>query len=140
MRAPDADPDADADTDPLVAIASLVVLGLGFVAMALDVSAFWMVWVVGFAVVVPIVSILRGTDESRSPDRSTVDRDDDSVDAALATLRERYARGDLSDEAFEAKLDALLETETPEAARRRPSRTPPRERSATAEEEVADET
>ena len=39
-------------------------------------------------------------------------RDPDS----LATLRERYARGDLTDEQFERKLDALLNTETRENA------------------------
>ncbi|WP_425498491.1 SHOCT domain-containing protein [Haloprofundus halobius] len=49
----------------------------------------------------------------------------------LVTLRERYARGELSDETFERKLERLLETETYEGARdslRRPSRAP-RERS-----------
>lgn len=36
---------------------------------------------------------------------------------ALETLRERYARGELSEEQFERKLEALLKTETPERAR-----------------------
>jgi uncharacterized membrane protein len=44
---------------------------------------------------------------------------DDSVTDALDTLRNRYARGELDDEQFEAKLEALLETEVPEDARRR---------------------
>ncbi|HET7324343.1 MAG TPA: SHOCT domain-containing protein, partial [Halococcus sp.] len=33
-----------------------------------------------------------------------------------STLRNRYARGDLTDEQFERKLDALFETENPESA------------------------
>lgn len=52
--------------------------------------------------------------------------DPDSADAstadALDTLRDRYARGELGDEEFERKLEALLETETPDEARRRVER------------------
>lgn len=45
------------------------------------------------------------------------ERADASVpDDALAALRERYARGELTDEQFERKLDRLLDTETIEAA------------------------
>lgn len=40
----------------------------------------------------------------------------------LETLRQRYARGELSDDVFEQKLAALLETEVPEDARRRAQR------------------
>jgi hypothetical protein len=36
---------------------------------------------------------------------------DDAADP-LATLRERYARGELTDEQFERKVERLLETET----------------------------
>jgi uncharacterized membrane protein len=119
----------DADIEPLVATA---VLGLGFVAMALDVEAFWVVWVVGFAVVLPAVRWAREwrtaepprEDEWHTHHRDTSRTADSSgaasgADEALATLRERYARGELSEAAFEAKLEALLETETPEGARER---------------------
>lgn len=102
----------------------MLVLGLGFVAMFANVDGFWLVWVLGFAVVVPAVSMLVGDDEhvesrpQRPPARDRQPADaDESVDDALDRLRDRYARGELSDEAFERKLEALLETETPEAAR-----------------------
>lgn len=45
---------------------------------------------------------------------STVE--DDNPEDPLETLRARYARGELTDEAFERKLDRLLETEVIEAA------------------------
>jgi uncharacterized membrane protein len=48
-----------------------------------------------------------------------VDVGDESEADALDTLRDRYARGELDDEEFERKLEALLKTEVPEDARRR---------------------
>jgi uncharacterized membrane protein len=115
-------------TDRVTTLVSLSVLGLGVVAMALDVTGFWLVWAVGFGVVVPAVAVLRGRDGSAVGGA----RDGDGVDDALATLRERYARGELSEAAFEAKLEALLETETPEGARARLDR----ERASDAERET----
>jgi Predicted membrane protein len=85
---------------------------------------------VGYVAVVPIVALLFGDraevaeywdqrptasgttdDDSRSESTS-----DESTADALESLRERYARGELTDEQFEAKLDRLLETETVEDA------------------------
>ena len=136
-------------TDPLtrlranaVGVVSMLVLGLGFVAMAANVEGFWLVWVLGFAVGVPVVSMLTGGDEnrrsrtgrSRSREPQSTGHDErETVDDALATLRDRYARGELSDETFERKLEALLETETPETARDAVERR--RERESVAERE-----
>ncbi len=117
-------------------IASLLVLGLGLASLfgLVPIGPFWAIFAIGFAVVVPLVAILedrlRGRDEGTPSESDDVrsdarqaddyDRDhDESVDAALDRLRDRYARGDLSDEQFESKLEALLETDTPEAARDR---------------------
>lgn len=76
----------------------------------------------------PTVARLAG-EEERSDERN--DRDGQWKDSerqheepstgaetedALETLRERYARGDLTDEQFERKLDALFETDSPENA------------------------
>ncbi|MDQ2055351.1 SHOCT domain-containing protein [Halobellus sp. H-GB7] len=131
---------ADSD-DPVVAATALVVLGAGlgslFGVPLLAAVDFWLVFVVGYAVVVPLVSLARRrqraeaeTDSStaRTPrvERSdgTVGGDqwngaDGGVDAALDRLRDRYARGDLSEDQFERKLEVLLETDTPENARER---------------------
>lgn len=122
-----------------VAVTTFLVLGVGFVAMFLDVSWFWLVWVLGFAVLVPMLAVLLGVEDgddeeaiTESAGQTTRDAGataaseyrgaDDSGADALETLRERYARGDLTDEQFERKLERLLETETiedVEDARRR---------------------
>ena len=110
----------DSEDDPVTAITSLLVLGVGLTALFLGYSWFWIAWVVGFAVVVPIVAILTGEDHEdplgdqfeHAFDRG--ETEPQSKQDALDALRERYARGDLTEEQFERKLDRLLETETPE--------------------------
>lgn len=127
-------------------IFAILVLGLGFLLLFAGVSWFWMVWVVGFAVLLPLFAMIFGDEteyegdykerrrerrERRRERRRTRTRDDsddseptESADTdPLVTLRNRYARGELSDEQFEAKLGDLLETETPEAAREHVDRT-----------------
>lgn len=110
-------------------ILSILILGVGFVALFAGVSYFWIFWVLGYVVVLPIVAILtdstewEGTaneewtaeGEQREPEQNTASESPSTQDA-LSTLRERYARGDLTDDQFERKLDRLLETETLENA------------------------
>jgi uncharacterized membrane protein len=118
---------ADGSTDRTYSgITSLLVLGVGLTALFLDVENWWVIFVIGYAVVLPIVAML--TDEDGDGDwhddhtdastRSTAD-EPESTDDALETLRERYATGELSEAQFERKLERLLETETPEDARER---------------------
>jgi hypothetical protein len=116
-------------------VASLLVLGVGLTALFLGYGWFWVVFAVGFAVVVPLVSVLAGEDDSenvdatpgRSPETSAADGSQSDVDVdsdadPLETLRRRYARGELTDAQFERKLEALLETETLEAVEERARR------------------
>ena len=89
---------------------------------------------VGYVVVVPITGILFGDEdavEDRRDGRSresdadrqrerdgaapSTDRDENNRDA-LETLRQRYARGELTDEQFERKLERLLDTDSLESA------------------------
>lgn len=103
----------------------MLILGVGFLAMFAGVDSFWMIWVFGFAVVLPIVAILLGDsgDGSDEVDRRDPDvRRRASEDDPLETLRDRYARGEIDEETFERRLEALLETETPEGARERVER------------------
>ena len=111
----------------------MLVLGVGLTALFLGYNWFWIVFVVGFAVVVPIVSMLAGEDDavlgevdgilddvgSSSTAHSSADAESDDP---LTTLRARYARGELTDAQFERKLEALLETETLEASEERAAR------------------
>jgi uncharacterized membrane protein len=102
-------------------IASLLVLGVGLTSLFLGYNWFWIVFVVGFAVVVPIVSMLAGEDESET-DEFPTSPSEPTTDDPLETLRRRYATGELTEEQFERKLEALLDTETMEAVENRAQR------------------
>jgi len=106
-------------------VASMLVLTIGLAALFLDQSWFWVVFVVGFAGVVPLVGVLSKGDDSESPSETPRDGGETAEESrteALETLRERYARGELTHEEFERKLEALMETESPERAERRVER------------------
>ncbi|MCT9095833.1 SHOCT domain-containing protein [Haloarchaeobius sp. HME9146] len=123
----------------LTRVASLLVCGAGLAGLFLDVNNWWLIWVIGYAVVVPIVSILSGEEDEADLLGETNRRMDEALDGAfrgkttredlpsskrdaLDTLRERYAQGELSEEQFERKLETLLDTETLEDARARVKR------------------
>ena len=101
--------------DEMLAIFVLLTLGAGFVAMVAGMPYFWLIWVLGFAVVLPILGILFPEDEADS-ELAEDERDANVSTNPLISLRDQYARGDLTDEEFERKLDRLLETESPENA------------------------
>ena len=99
----------------MLAIFVFLTLGAGFVAMVAGMPYFWLIWVFGFAVVLPILGILFPEDEADS-ELAEDERGADVSTDPLTSLRDQYARGDLTDEEFERKLDRLLETESPENA------------------------
>ncbi|WP_137283209.1 SHOCT domain-containing protein [Halorussus salinisoli] len=120
-----ADP-LDDDENALVKLASLLVLGVGLAGLFLGYDRFWLVFALGFAVLVPMVKVVTETfgvgptsNESDHRQRNRTADEPESTQDALDTLRDRYARGDLSESEFERKVEALLDTETPESARRR---------------------
>lgn len=109
----------------------ILTLGAGLLALFLDVPNWWVIFVIGWVVLTPLVNILVddeaevGAEEGESTHEASTSFDttesdvDAETDAALATLRERYARGELDEEAFERKVERLLRTETVEDARER---------------------
>ena len=100
-------------------VASTLALTVGLAALFLGQSRFWVVFVVGFAGVVPLVAVLSEDDEeaSETPHDGS-ETTEASRTEALETLRERYARGELTHEEFERKLEALMMTESAERAER----------------------
>ncbi|EMA45490.1 SHOCT domain-containing protein [Halococcus saccharolyticus] len=117
-------------------IASTVVTGVWLAAMFTGQSWWLAALLFGYIVVVPVVSMLFGDDEDweeHADEEEWTDgkrwedswtgggwvSDDSSNDPsstnsrdALETLRNRYARGELTDEQFERKVERLLDTES----------------------------
>ncbi len=112
-----------------VEITSLLITGLWLGGLLLTDQNWWLgVLIVGYAAVLPIVQTLFGDHDEEYDDaeddgewshwrgrekKSGSSKETNSGgDDPLETLRERYARGELTDEQFERKLERLLETET----------------------------
>jgi hypothetical protein len=116
----------------LTGVVSMLTLAVAFGGLFLGVPNWWVAFIVGYGFVLPAVAMLERGDEEEtstertdydatpsSPSPSTTDhtQGEESKNDALETLRDRYARGELSEQQFEAKLERLLETETLEDAR-----------------------
>jgi hypothetical protein len=103
--------------DPLVgAVAggvTLLVLAVAFSLHALDVGWAWVVYPLGFGGLLPLALGIAGRYGRNRAVPS------DSRGEALATLRERYVRGELDETGFEERVERLLETETVADARER---------------------
>ncbi len=108
----------------VVEIVSTLVTGI-FLAALFTGQDWWLPFMlVGYVVVVPLTALLFGDEDEvdewvedadvAASAEPTTDRRkaDDDRQEALETLRERYARGELTDEQFERKVERLLETET----------------------------
>ncbi|MCU4717298.1 SHOCT domain-containing protein [Halapricum hydrolyticum] len=104
----------------LTGIVSVLVTGIWLAAMFTG-QGWWLPFMLfGYIVIVPLTALLFGDeddvaewwdDEDSVESTKAKEHTDDQLDA-LETLRERYARGELTDEQFERKVERLLETET----------------------------
>ena len=109
--------DAASGDSPLVSLVQAVVSGaiisIGVFLLVADWSLFWLVFVIGFVAVLPAATKLAEWYESRSTDADeTEPEDDDEQASALATLRDRYASGEIDEAEFECRVERLLETES----------------------------
>ncbi|MDS0261501.1 SHOCT domain-containing protein [Haloarcula sp. S1CR25-12] len=118
-------PDEDDSLTAVVAGAvTTLTLVVAFGLLFAGVPWFWVAFPVGFGGVLPMaLGATRRYERRRADDRRPVSDEDD----ALATLRDRYARGELTDEEFERQVETLLETEDAATARERPADDPERE-------------
>jgi uncharacterized membrane protein len=98
----------------LVGVVAILTFGLTAIAAILGAvgSIAAALFVTGFFLAIPLIALLgddlplvAAAEEDEHVEEPV--HDDDPVDV----LRERYARGELSEEEFESRLDRLLETE-----------------------------
>lgn len=113
--------DASDTGDSLSSLVGSVVTGavitVGVALLVAGWSDAWVVFVVGFVAVLPASIKLAEWYESReSGEDSETDEEVDEQQAALATLRDRYANGEIDEAEFERRVERLLETESVEDA------------------------
>jgi uncharacterized membrane protein len=97
-----------------------VTLLAGFGLLFAGVESFWVAFVVGFAGLLPAAM---GAVRYYQQDATAGGRPKSETDEALEELRQRYARGELTEAEFERRVERLLETESVADARARPERT-----------------
>lgn len=123
----------------LTEVAAVGTFGLGLTALFLGINQWWLIFVVGWFLVTPLLAILtegpgdavgeaieeeversiRESVRDSTPGSSSRARDADGEatadldpEDALDVLRERYARGEIDEIEFERKVERLLETES----------------------------
>ncbi|MFC6961571.1 SHOCT domain-containing protein [Halocatena marina] len=102
---------ADDRLQSLGMIVAVVTLPLGILAVLfVGAKVGASVFIVGWLLLVPLLFII---DEELLPTVAAHDTQPDRTDS-LSVLKERYARGELDDEAFERRVETLLETEDSE--------------------------
>ncbi len=99
----------DRTANSVPGIVSALTLGVAFTLLALGVQQFWVVFIIGFGVVLPTATRYAKRSNQRTDDQGTTHSE---TDPALARLRQRYARGKLTDEEFEHQVEKLLVAET----------------------------
>jgi uncharacterized membrane protein len=105
-------------------ITSILVTGLWLLALFTGQSWWLPAMLIGYVVVIPIVQMLFGDEEegekSWTDDWTADEKPRERTETgknnrdALETLKDRYARGELTDEQFERKLERLMENDTVE--------------------------
>jgi uncharacterized membrane protein len=85
----------------------MVVLAVGLFVTMGDVPMAWIVWPVGYGVVLPLaIGYAKRRDERMSDTRA-----DDEETEALARAKQRYVDGDIDEAEFEAAVEATLDEE-----------------------------
>lgn len=115
--------------DNVTGITSSLVTLVWMLALFTGQSWWFAALLIGYIAIVPLVALLSGDESNRetwrnicsgwctgmlsnTPTETVPTEVEESEETPLDTLQRRYARGELTDEQFERKLDQLLETET----------------------------
>jgi Predicted membrane protein len=94
-------------------VVTFVTLGAAFGLLALGYPFFWIAFPVGFGGGLPLaIALTRWYESDTATDNNRSRQGHNDTDTSLAELRDRYARGELDDEEFEARVERLLETES----------------------------
>jgi uncharacterized membrane protein len=99
--------------DSLISVTAVVVTGVVALAAVLDTGLAWELAVLGYVLVVPLVTLLEGSIVG------ALQSDEEPVDeerAALERPRDRYAAGEIDEAEFERRVERLLETVADAAA------------------------
>ena len=112
------DSDGESKLAGLAAMAvTFFTLTVAFGLLALGFESFWVAFPIGFGGLLPLSVGLANWYESRGEQaRDRASASTGETDDALAALRERYAKGELDEAEFEARVERLLETESVEDA------------------------
>jgi len=106
--------DDDTTARTVAARISTVILAVGIGGLALGVPYAWVAFPVGYGGVLPVaMALVRRRESAASEAQSTTE------DSPLATLRERYARGEIGEAEFERRVEGLIETESERTERTR---------------------
>lgn len=108
----------DDEETPLEEIVSgavtVLTLSIAFGLLFAGFQFFWVAFIVGFAGVLPMaLGAVKLYQRRQDGDTTTAAEPED----ALEELRQRYARGEFTDEEFERRIELLLETESVADAR-----------------------
>lgn len=106
----------------LPGIVSILITGIWLAALISGYDWWLPFMLVGYIIIVPLIALLFGDQEDikkywddeavSTQSFEPLEAGSQTQDNALETLRTRYAKGELTDEQFERKVDQLLETET----------------------------
>lgn len=91
---------------------TLLTVGLAMTLLLLGWSQFWIVFVIGFAFVLPAATHLANWYDAEAESGGRTEDGRDGQQAALETLRERYATGEIGEAEFERRVERLIGTES----------------------------
>lgn len=110
--------EADSPLEAAVAgVVTTLTLLVAFGLLAVGYPFFWVVFIVGFAGILPTALALASYYQEQDATSADDAEERSDTEDALETLRERYARGELTETEFETRLETLLETESVDEAR-----------------------